>query len=160
MKYFILFTLSISILVGCAINPAVKYVEEMKLYIAENRPLALSGTIKWTTYYEGGLSLAKKIPPNIQGRSDEISDWLESINVAKEYEAGRLTKEEFYKWREASNAKVEANNNTNRKNHAQCEYEAKVGAAGVRDTGRSGLNLDQIYKEKELFDLCMKAKAQ
>jgi hypothetical protein len=82
------------------------------------------------------------------------------INVAKEYEGGRLTKEEFYKWREASNAKAEAKNNTNQKNQAQCEYEAKVGAAGVRDTGRSGLNLDQIYKEKELFDLCMKAKAQ
>ena len=160
MKHFNLLLLFLSILVGCAINPTVKYVEEMKLYIAENRPLALSGTIKWTAYYEGGLLIAKKIPPNIQGRSDAISDWLESINVAKEYEAGHLTKEEFYKWREVTNAKADATNNSNRKNQAQCEYESKVGAAGVRDTGRSGINFDQMFKEIELFDLCMKTKQQ
>ena len=159
MKY-LLSLLIVVALTGCVANPSVKYVEDIKSYIAEDRPKALGGSLKWSTYYEGGLAIAKQIPSNIQGRSDQINDWLESINVAKEYEAGRLTKDEFYKWREEFNAKALAKGKIIRKNQAQCEYEAKAGAAGVRDTGRSGLNFDQIYKEKELFDLCMKAKEE
>jgi hypothetical protein len=78
--------------------------------------------------------------------------------MAQEYEAGRISKVDFYKWREDSNAKAQASNASFQKNKAQCEYEAKAGAAGVKDTGHSGLNLDQVFKENELFNLCMKAK--
>jgi len=40
----------------------------------------------------------------------------------------------------------------------ECTYEAKKGAASVQATGRSGLNFDQMYKEEELFNLCMASK--
>lgn len=160
MKYIYLLASLLIALSGCVTNPVDKYAEDIQLYIAENRPKAIGGSLKWTTYYEGGLAIAKQIPSHVRGRSHQISDWLESINVAKEYEAGNLTKEEFYKWRETVNARAEAKNSAIRKNAAQCEYEAKAGAAGVRDTGKSGINFDQIYKEKELFDLCMKAKQE
>jgi len=40
----------------------------------------------------------------------------------------------------------------------ECTYEAKKGAAAVQATGRSGLNLDQMFKEQELFNLCMASK--
>jgi hypothetical protein len=40
----------------------------------------------------------------------------------------------------------------------ECNYESKKGAAAVQATGRSGLNLDQMYKEIELFNLCMDSK--
>lgn len=132
----------------------------MKVYIAENRPKAIGGTISWSEYYTGALTISQQIPANSPARSDQISQWLEALNMAKEFEAGRITKEYFYKWREEGNARIEAQNSTNQKIKAQCEYEARVGAAGVKDTGRSGLNIDQIYKEQELFNLCLKAKQQ
>jgi hypothetical protein len=146
------------LLSGCVTNPAIKYSEDINIYVAENRPKALGGSMQWSKFYEGALAIAQQIPPNVTGRSVPISHWLEALNMAKEYEAGRMTKEAFFKWREEGNAKAEAQNVAAQRNRAQCEYEAKAGAAAVRDTGRSGLNFDQIYKERELFELCMKAK--
>ena len=143
---------------GCVTNPAIQIQNEYSLYIAENRPKALGGTIKWSDYYSGGLAIAERIPPNMNGRMNQIITWRESINMAKEYESGRITKEEFYKWRDDSNARANSQNLANQKNRAQCEYEAKAGAAAVQATGRSGINFDQMFKEQELLDLCMKAK--
>ena len=40
----------------------------------------------------------------------------------------------------------------------ECTYEAKKGAAAVNVPGRSGLNLEQMFKENELFNLCMQVK--
>lgn len=150
---------SVSLLLsGCVTNPVTKYNEEISLYIAENRPKALGGSMPWSKFYEGALAITQQIPTNAAGRSVPISFWLEALNMAKEYEAGRMTKEAFYKWREEGNAKNAAQAAAAQKNRAQCEYEAKAGSAAVRDTGRSGINFDQIYKERELFELCMKAK--
>ena len=56
------------------------------------------------------------------------------------------------------NSRAASQKTSYEKNRAQCEYEAKSGSAGVRDTGRSGLNFDQMFKEKELFELCMRAR--
>jgi hypothetical protein len=140
------------LLSGCVTNPSVNAAQAANVYVAENRPKAMSGSIKWSTYYEGLVELAK------QSNSFQLSDWIEAVNMAKEFEAGRISKEDFYKWREDGNARVKLQNSVNQKNRAQCEYEAKAGAAAVQATGRSGLNLDQMFKEKELFELCMKAK--
>ena len=158
MKKIVLVASLLLLLSGCVSNPVVKYVDDIKLCAAENRPKALGGSMQWSAYYEGALALAHQIPANVQERSTVIFDWIEALNMAREYESGRISKEAFHKWREESNAKDEARVTANRKNQAQCEYEAKTGAAAVRDTGRSGLNFDQMYKEKELFELCMKAK--
>lgn len=158
MKKLLLSTLFATLLSGCVTNPVAKYTDEHNLYVAENRPKAMAGSLSWSSYYAGGLAVAESVPPNIPGRMDAIIRWRESINMAREYEAGRISKEDFYKWREAGNARVEAQNATYKKNRAQCEYEAKAGAAAVQATGRSGLNFDQMFKERELFELCMNAK--
>ncbi len=157
MKNF-LFALFALLLSGCVTNPATQYFDDAKMYVAENRPKAMGGVISWSSYYTGGLAIAERIPPHIQGRINQISIWREAISMANEFEAGRITKEDFYKWREAGNAKDEAENIAYKNNQARCEYEAKTGAAAVQATGRSGLNFDQMFKEKELFELCMKAK--
>jgi hypothetical protein len=154
----IVFVLFVFLLSGCVTNPVAQYHDEAKMYVAENRPKALGGVMAWSSYYAGVLAIAEKIPPHIQGRTNQISTWREAINMAKEYEAGRITKEDFYKWREAGNARDEAQNVAYKNNQARCEYEAKTGAAAVQATGRSGLNFDQMFKEKELFELCMKAR--
>ena len=150
--------LFVLLLSGCVTNPMVQIRDEAKMYVAENRPKVMGGVLAWSSYYAGILAIAEKIPPHIPGRMDQISSWREAINMAKEYEAGRITKEDFYKWREESNAKEEAQSVAYKNNQARCEYEAKTGAAAVQATGRSGLNFDQMFKEKELFELCMRAK--
>lgn len=149
---------AIFVLSGCVTNPLVQYVDDVKYYTAQNRPKALGGSIQWSTYYEGALAIAQQIPVNTPGRSSQISDWTEALSMAKEYEAGRITKEQFFKWREDGNSRAASQKTSYEKNRAQCEYEAKSGSAGVRDTGRSGLNFDQMFKEKELFELCMRAR--
>jgi hypothetical protein len=154
----IVFVLFVLLLSGCVTNPMVQIRDEAKMYVAENRPKVMGGVLAWSSYYAGILAIAEKIPPHIPGRMDQISSWREAINMAKEYEAGRITKEDFYKWREESNAKEEAQSVAYKNNQARCEYEAKTGAAAVQATGRSGLNFDQMFKEKELFELCMRAK--
>lgn len=143
---------------GCITNPATQFNEELRTHTSVNRPKAMGGTITWSEYYSGALAIAERIPSNVPSRFETISSIREAISMAQEYEAGRISKEDFYKWRESLNAKAESNKIANQKNSAQCEYEAKAGAAAVRDTGRSGLNFDQMYKEKELFELCMRAK--
>lgn len=156
-KIFII-TALIFLVSGCVTNPLVQYVDDIKYYTAQNRPKAIGGSMPWSTYYEGALAIAQQIPVNTPGRSNQISDWIEALSMAKEFEAGRITKDEFFKWREDSNARAASQKTSYEKNRAQCEYEAKSGAAAVRDTGRSGLNFDQMYKERELFELCMRAK--
>jgi hypothetical protein len=146
------------LLSGCVTNPLAQLQDEHKLYVAENRPKAMGGTLTWSAYYAGALAIVERIPPNVEGRMNQISGMREALSMAKEYEAGRITKDEFYKWRDESNARVSSQNAANQKNRAQCEYESKTGAAAVLATGRSGINFDQIFKERELFDLCMKTK--
>lgn len=159
MKKFLLLLFVAVMVSGCATNAVNQYKADAGRYIAENRPKALSGSMAWSSYYEGILALAERLPMSVNDRQQQINTMLEALGVAKEYEAGRMSKDDFYKWRESSNVASQAKSAEFQKTRAQCEYEAKAGAAGVRDTGRSGLNFDQMYKEKELFELCMKAKS-
>jgi hypothetical protein len=152
MKKVIFLSLAAMLLSGCVTNPSVNATQVASVYVAENRPKAMSGSINWSTYYQGLIDIAK------QTQSVQLSDWIEALNMAKEFEAGRISKEDFHKWREAGNLRVATQNAVNQKNRAQCEYEAKTGAAAVQATGRSGLNFDQMFKEKELFELCMRAR--
>lgn len=39
-----------------------------------------------------------------------------------------------------------------------CNYEAKKATASMPNTSSSGINFEQMLKEKELFNLCMKSK--
>lgn len=143
---------------GCAVDQGAQIYDTAARYTAENRPKVLAGTLSWTEYYSRILALAESLPPNHPNRSREVSRWLEALGMAREYEAGRISKEAFYKWREDENRADAAKNEVDRKNRAVCEYEAKSAAAGVIDRGRSGINFDQIFKERELFELCMKSR--
>jgi hypothetical protein len=40
----------------------------------------------------------------------------------------------------------------------ECGYEAKKATASMPNTSRSGINFEQMFKEKELFNLCMQGK--
>ncbi len=128
------------------------------MYIAAERPKALAGSIKWTSYYQSFINLLNSFADSTPGKYNLIAEMTEGLNMAREFEAGRISKEEFYKWRETGNAAAAARAAQATKTRAQCEYEAKSASAGVQATGRSGINFDQLFKERELFELCMKTK--
>lgn len=48
--------------------------------------------------------------------------------------------------------------NANSPEGIECTFEAKKAAAAVQPSGRSGFNFDQLFKEQELFNLCMASK--
>jgi len=131
---------------------------EIASYTSENRPKAMSGAIKWSALYQGYIDIYKKLPNDTKGKIEAVTYWVEALNIAREYEEGRLSKEDFYKWRENANNNMTSSADKNSKAIAECKYQAATGAAAVTATGRSGLNFDQMYKEKELFELCMKTK--
>jgi hypothetical protein len=157
MKNFIL-ALSIILATGCAATNINNAENQARMYMAEERPKALSGTIKWTAYYQGFINLANSFPDSTPGKYNLIAEMTEGLNMARGYEAGRISKDEFFKWREAGNAAAAARASQAAKTRAQCEYEAKSASASVQATGRSGINFDQLFKERELFELCMKSK--
>jgi hypothetical protein len=153
----IFFVLLFALVAGCATNPNIAR-NQLMLYIAEERPKALAGTITWTSFYQGQMNLAKSFPDSLNGKYELIADMTEALNMAQQYESGKISKEDFYKWRETGNAASAAKAAQSEKNRAQCEYEARAASASVQATGRSGINFDQIFKERELFELCMRAK--
>lgn len=150
--------IAIAILGGCATAPSNPAQNQVIMYIAEERPKAIAGTIKWTTYYQGAINLANTYPDSAPGKFQLIAEMTEALGMARQYEAGRISKEEFYKWREDGNAATAARAAKAANTRAQCEYEAKSASAGVQATGRSGINFDQLFKERELFELCMKTE--
>ncbi len=158
MKNILLALLTALAATGCAVNNFSNSQNQARMYVADERPKALSGSIKWTAYYQGFINLANSFPDSTPGKYNLIAEMTEGLNMAREFEAGRISKEDFYKWRETGNAAAAARAAQATKTRAQCEYEAKSASASVQATGRSGINFDQLFKERELFELCMKTK--
>ena len=79
---------------------------ELMAHTAVNRPKAMGGTITWNAYYSGGLSIAEKISSSDKNQLYLVSSLREGIGMAQEYEAGRISKEDFEKWRESMNARM------------------------------------------------------
>lgn len=78
---------------------------ELMTYTSVNRPKAMGGTITWSAYYLGALTIAEKISSSAKNQLYLVSSFREGIGMAQEYEAGRISKEDFEKWRESMNAR-------------------------------------------------------
>jgi len=79
---------------------------ELMAYMAANRPRAMGGTITWSSYYIGALTITEKISSSVNNQLYLVSAFREGIGMAQEYEAGRISKEDFEKWRESMNARM------------------------------------------------------
>jgi hypothetical protein len=79
---------------------------ELMAYTAVNRPRAMGGTITWSSYYSGAFTIAEKISSSVKNQLYLVSAFREGIGMAQEYEAGRISKEDFEKWRENMNASM------------------------------------------------------
>lgn len=88
------------ILCGCATPGRSPQAQAFEAYIAENRPKAEQGAMKWSAYFEGAYQHALETSqPGWYLRS--IGHMIKS---AREYEAGSITLDEFKDRRRAEQA--------------------------------------------------------
>jgi len=157
------------LLFGCA-SPIGLKVEEYRNTVNEMKPKAEAGTLKWSVYYQMAIDKLKEMPPTVHGRDREIQEYYYGIEMAKKYESGEISKEEFYKWRAGSNGRTaEAVDKFNRVK-AECEFEAVSRANPNPSNDYAGNNINRrlssaitggyevAMRQSQIFELCMKAK--
>lgn len=114
---------AVAALVGCAtpINPGVAAYQG---YIAENRPLAERGLLKWSAYYEGlySKSLAAGAPDYMLNGANEM------IDFAHQYEAGTITREQFQHYRRSMQVSVTGRSQADAE-RAQSDQQRRISAA-------------------------------
>jgi hypothetical protein len=88
-------------LAGCAYAEHQQAVRHVHSYVADKRPMAERGDIKWSDYYKGLYNFlsAANAPGATLGQANEM------IRVAGNYEAGRISKEDFEYARRDADAK-------------------------------------------------------
>jgi len=124
MKRIILVVV-LATLLGCAV-PTNPGVTAYRSYIAENRPLAEAGTLKWSAYYEGlySKSLAAGAPDYMLNGANDM------IDFARQYESGEITQDQFHHHRRAMQASVTGRSQADAE-RAQAEYQRRASAVAV-----------------------------
>lgn len=115
MKYiFLILALALS---ACASKaPEVQAADQMFEWRDTAHKQALNGTMKWSDYYIQYFDRMQALPPN-PNKSVEMRMISEMIPTARKYEAGELTKEQFYDIRRIVGAKYqEQHDNVQRAN--------------------------------------------
>ncbi len=75
---------------GCAAQPSAAF-QEYQAYIERTRPLAQSGKIEWSSYYQGLYTAA--VAANAPGHV--LAGYNNAIRISFALEAGTLSKQEF-----------------------------------------------------------------
>lgn len=170
VKVFSISVLLAVALVGCATNQAQQAIKQMQEYTMTNRPKAELGVIKWSDYYTEMVERVKALPDSVADKNMQLSGYFYGIEMAKRYEAGEISKEEFYKWRSDSNSKVVDFAKNFNQIKAECEYESVSRANPNSSVEYSGNNINRklssaitggyeiAMRQAEIFQLCMKAK--
>ena len=153
---------------GCA-NQINTKIDDVRNTINEMRPKAEVGTLKWSDYYKIVVEKIKGLPPS-SARDKEIQEFYVGIELARKYEDGQINKEDFYKWREASNAISVQRNEQINKAKAKCDFEAVSRANPNSSVEYGGNNINRklssaitggyeiAMRQNEIFVLCMKAE--
>jgi hypothetical protein len=168
----LLFTLSalVLLLIGCAVNPTQQVVAKINEHAAINKPKAELGVLKWSVYYGEMLELVKTLPSNVPQKNLEMTQYSYGIEMAKKYEAGEISKDDFYKWRADSNDKSSEFSKNFNQAKAECDFEAVSRANPNSSVEYGGNNINRklssaitggyevAMRQVEIFQLCMKAK--
>lgn len=158
------------LLVGCAVNPAQQALTRVHEYQAINKPKAEIGVLKWSDYYSGMLEQIRSLPNNFTQKTLELGQYSYGIEMAKKYESGEITKDEFYQWRAESNNKSSEYSKNFNQAKAECDFESVSRANPNSSVEYAGNNINrqlssaitggfEVAKRRdEIFQLCMKAK--
>jgi len=157
-------------LVGCATNPSQQAILQVQEYVMVNRPKAELGVMKWTDYYTGVIEQLKSMPNTVMDKNMQLSGYYYGLEMAKKYEAGEISKDEFYKWRSESNSKASDYAKNFNQVKAECEFESVSRANPNSSVEYAGNNINRklssaitggyeiAMRQAEIFQLCMKAK--
>lgn len=80
---------------------------QLQNYVTINKPLAKEGKMKWSDYYMGMYEIFQA--SNFIDRGFMMQTLAECIDVAKKYEAGTISKDEFDSFKLKKEADVAAN---------------------------------------------------
>ncbi len=94
---------AVLMLVACSANQVV--TGWVDTYSKDNIPRAEAGEIKWSDYYQGVLSRVERLPDSVTVKSSMVTEYSEGVAMSKKYEAGQLSKADFFKWRETASQK-------------------------------------------------------
>ena len=156
-------------MIGCA-NPIQMKLDDIRNTVNDLRPKAEAGSMKWSEYYKILVDKMKELPPTLNNRDADIQSFNYGVELAKKYEAGEITKEEFYKWRMEATANSKERVEKFNKIKAECEYESVSRANPNSSVEYAGNNINRkmssaitggyeiAMRQNEIFALCMKSK--
>lgn len=102
-----IFLMLVLVLSACASNPPeVQAVDQMLEWRNTAHKQALDGSMKWSDYYIQYFDQMQALPPS-PNKSVEMRMVSELIPTARKYEAGELTKDQFYDIRRIVGAKYQ-----------------------------------------------------
>lgn len=102
----IIFIIAAVLLSACATPPDPRVVSYMR-WEQETIVKARSGEIKWSDYYTEGFSRVSALPGNPE-RTVRMNVFAEGVPLARKYEQGEITKEQFFDARRLMIMKHEA----------------------------------------------------
>lgn len=86
----------VMLLVSCATQPQTPpYITEFSAWSIAERDKALRGEALWSSFYLEAYSRLGALPPGI-GKADTMDYYNRLIPAARDYEAGKITKEQFF----------------------------------------------------------------
>jgi len=142
----------------------------MNRYTTENLPKAEDGQILWSDYYQGALDKARRLPDTMAVKSFMVTTYSEGVVMAKKYEAGQLSKSDFYAWRENAIQQGKDKNSQMARLQAECKFEAVSRANPNSSVEYNGSNQNRqlssaitggyeiAMRQNEIFELCINSK--
>lgn len=120
-----LFLLLAFLLAGCGAVEQRQAVRHAETYIADKKPMAERGELAWSEYYKGlyNFLMWANAPGDTLGRVNEMT------RVAQDYEAGKITKDEFDYRRRAVQAETRTADQTRAQQQAQASASQMAVAA-------------------------------
>lgn len=137
-------------LFGCANQAMNQGTIEANAWVAQNKPLAVQGTMPWSAYYEGAYD--KFSVSNVAGKGALLSRINNMISTAKAYERGEISADQFNSYRRnleseqfADNEAIGRANEAARRANAAAAFEAsqRISEANARANASSGYQIVQ-----------------
>ncbi|MBT8566575.1 hypothetical protein G6698_01005 [Polynucleobacter paneuropaeus] len=166
-KLICLFLLALTI--GCATTEQ-RMMEYLTRYSNENLAKAEAGQIQWSDYYQGMLEKVQRLPDTVPSKSFMVTTYSEGIVMAKQYESGKMSKADFYTWRQNANQQGKDKGSQMARFQAECQYEAVSRANPNSSVEYNGANVNRQFssaivggievgmRQNEIFNLCINSK--
>ena len=168
MKKFI-FLFLLALMVGCATQEQA-LSSYLSRYYQTNVVKAESGEIQWSDFYQAMVERAQRLPDSMATKSFLVAKYSEGVVMAKQYESGKMSKADFYTWRENVNQEGKDKASQMARFQAECKFEAVSRANPNSSVEYNGYNQNKqlssaivggyeiAMRQNEIFELCINSK--